>query len=240
MSKPFVSIVTPTYNRKKFIQALIKIYTNQTYPKDKMEWIILDDGDEPVRDLFIEASKLIPNIRYTYMNEKETIGFKRNWLNKQSKGDIIISMDDDDFYFPERVEYTVKMFNRHPSIELAGCSEVYMYYTDNKTIYRIGPYESRGHATNGTLAIRSSYAKSHKYNEYLLNGEESQFLDNFQNPLIRLDSLKVMLVISHSANTFNKIAFRETPNDKVKKTSMKLKDFIKDKNTRDFFSIPSL
>ena len=39
-----VSVVTPTYNRRQFIPALITIYANQTFPKDKMEWLILDDG----------------------------------------------------------------------------------------------------------------------------------------------------------------------------------------------------
>jgi len=40
---PDVSIVTPTYNRREFIPILIKIYANQTFPKEKMEWIIIDD-----------------------------------------------------------------------------------------------------------------------------------------------------------------------------------------------------
>ena len=41
---PFVSVVTPTYNRKRFIPFLIQCYNSQSYPKDKMEWIIYDDG----------------------------------------------------------------------------------------------------------------------------------------------------------------------------------------------------
>ena len=58
-----VSVVTPTYNRRKFIPTLIGIYQTQTFPKDKMEWIIIDDGRDKVEDLFIEAAKIIPNIR---------------------------------------------------------------------------------------------------------------------------------------------------------------------------------
>jgi cellulose synthase/poly-beta-1,6-N-acetylglucosamine synthase-like glycosyltransferase len=58
MSRPFVSVVTPTYNRRKFIPTLIAMYKAQTYPKDRMEWIILDDGQEKVDDLFAEASAM--------------------------------------------------------------------------------------------------------------------------------------------------------------------------------------
>ena len=59
-----VSIVTPTYNRREFIPTLIQIYRSQTFPKEKMEWIILDDGRDKVGDLFAEAANTIPNLRY--------------------------------------------------------------------------------------------------------------------------------------------------------------------------------
>ena len=50
--KPFVSICTPTYNRRKFIPFLIKCFQDQTYPPELMEWIVVDDGSDPVKDLF--------------------------------------------------------------------------------------------------------------------------------------------------------------------------------------------
>ena len=50
--KPFVSVCTPTYNRRKFIPQLIKCFKNQTYPKQLMEWIVIDDGEDSVEDLF--------------------------------------------------------------------------------------------------------------------------------------------------------------------------------------------
>jgi len=69
-----VSVVTPTYQRRPFIHALIQIYQEQTYPKEKMEWIILDDGRDKVEDLYKEAAKHIPNIKYIYHPEKLRIG----------------------------------------------------------------------------------------------------------------------------------------------------------------------
>ena len=46
-----VSVVTPTYNRRMFIPTLIDIYKAQTYPKEKMEWIIIDDGTDKIEDM---------------------------------------------------------------------------------------------------------------------------------------------------------------------------------------------
>ena len=61
--KPFVSVCTPTYNRRKFIPYLIKNFLNQTYPKSLIEWIVVDDGEDCVRDLFenVECVKYVSN-----------------------------------------------------------------------------------------------------------------------------------------------------------------------------------
>jgi glycosyltransferase involved in cell wall biosynthesis len=233
---PFVSVITPTYNRRRFIPHLIKCYQEQSYKKDRMEWIILDDGQDKVKDLFDEAAKTLPNIRYYTCDEKMTIGAKRNRLNDLSTGDIIVAMDDDDYYPPERVTHVVTRFkSSDPSIQLAGSSEIYMFYSDNKTIYKLGPYNPN-HATNGTMAWKSSYAKSHRYDEFVTHAEERSFLEDYKNKMIQLDPFKVMLVMSHSENTFDKKKLREDPNPLVKKTSMKIKDFIKDTTLRTFFS----
>jgi glycosyltransferase involved in cell wall biosynthesis len=232
---PFVSVITPTYNRRRFIPYLIECYKNQDYRKDRMEWIILDDGQDKVKDLFDAASKTIPNIRYIALDEKLLIGAKRNRLNKEANGSIIVAMDDDDYYPSCRVSAVVTAFKNNPKHELAGTSEVYMYYSDIQKIYRLGPYNPN-HATNGTMAWRKSYADTHTYDETVTHSEERSFLDDYKHPMIQLDPFKVMLVMSHSENTFDKKKMREQENPYVKKTDMKIKTFIKEKNLRDFFT----
>ena len=49
--KPFVSICTPTFNRRPFIPFMLKCFEHQDYPKDRMEWIIVDDGTDVIEDL---------------------------------------------------------------------------------------------------------------------------------------------------------------------------------------------
>ena len=230
---PFVSVITPTYNRRKFIPYLIAMYKNQNYPAHRMEWIILDDGSDPVDEFFKGLD--IPNLRYIYEEEKQTIGAKRNRLNKESCGDIIVAMDDDDYYPPERVSTVVTAFKQNPSVQLAGSSEVFMYYSDIETIYKLGPY-NKNHATNGTMAWRRAYADSHQYDEYVTHAEERSFLDDYSHPMIQLNPLKVMLVMSHTENTFDKKKMREGPlTPLVKKTEMKLRDFIEETSIREFF-----
>ena len=172
-----VSVVTPTYNRRKFIPVLIEIYCAQTFSKEKMEWIIADDGRDSVEDLFLDAQKTLPNIRYVRLDEKIRIGAKRNLLNSLATGDIIIAMDDDDYYPPTRVESVVNAFRKYPKVDLAGSSEMDLYYTDQKKIYTLGPFGIK-HATNGTMAWRKRYSNTHKYDEFVTMTEEVSFLDN--------------------------------------------------------------
>jgi glycosyltransferase involved in cell wall biosynthesis len=230
---PFVSVVTPTYNRRKFIPYLIKCYQNQIYPKEHMEWIIYDDGSDPVGDLFKDLP--FPNIRYIYNEEKQNIGYKRNRLNEMAKGHIVVAMDDDDFYPPERVSHVVTKFASNPTINLAGSTVLYMFYTDIKKIYKLGPY-SQKHATNGTMAWRRSYALTHTYDETVTHAEERSFLDNYIYPMIQLDPMKVMLVISHSENTYDKKKLRDGNNRFVKETSLKIQGFIKSQHLKEFYS----
>jgi len=228
---PFVSVITPTYNRRKFIPSLVKCFLSQTYPQDRMEWIVLDDGSDKVEDLFPK----LPNLRYIYESEKLNIGQKRNRLNREARGEIIVAMDDDDFYFPERVASVVKAFRLNPAVQLAGASEIFIYFSDTKEIYKLGPYH-KNHATNGTMAWRRTYAATHRYDDTVTFAEERSFLEEYKNPMIQLDPFKCILVMCHSDNTFDKNNLRDSNNPMLKDTDMNLKTFIKDKGLRTFFA----
>ena len=102
MSRNFVSVVTPTYNRRKFLPILIHLYNMQSYPANLRELIILDDSPTTNEDLIPKDD---PHIRYYYQSEKMTLGEKRNKLNELAKGDIIICFDDDDYHHPDRIKH---------------------------------------------------------------------------------------------------------------------------------------
>jgi len=70
---PYVSVCTPTFNRRSFIPMLIKCFNHQTYPKDRIEWIILDDGTDKINEFGFRPSKC-EIFFFTY--EKMTIGEK--------------------------------------------------------------------------------------------------------------------------------------------------------------------
>jgi len=232
MDQPYVSVLTPTYNRRRFIPSLIECFRHQTYPGTRVEWIILDDGTDKVGDLFEQAG--LGNIKYYSEDIKLTIGAKRNKLNALAQGTIIVCMDDDDYYPPDRISHAVDKLITNPKYNICGSSELYLFYSDNKTIYKLGPYSSN-HATNGTFAYRRSYLKNHKYDESVSNGEESSFLNKYTEPLFQLDPYKAQLLISHSENTYDKKKLREQSSPVFKLTNLDLQQFINNEKLREFY-----
>lgn len=222
MNRPFLSVITPTYNRSKFFAASIDCYLAQTYPLERREWIILDDGDEPLDELLT----LLPSaaqIRYIKVPQKMSIGAKRNRLNAEASGHIIVCWDDDDYYPVERLAHIAQKMASQPRISLAGSSLMHIYFQDDASIWQTGPFGPT-HASAGTLAYRKSYAAMHKYDETVAYAEETSFLENYKNPMIQLDPRKSILCIAHATNTYSKSRMRAAPN---KLTAFKLRDFIR-------------
>ena len=232
---PFVSICTPTYNRRPFILSMFECFKHQTYPKERMEWIIIDDGTDKIKDL-IESSG-IDQIKYIALDKKMTLGKKRNMLHDQSKGDIIVYMDDDDYYPPTRVSHAVETLKKSPSALIAGSSKLYIYFKHVKEMYLFGPYGPQ-HATAGTFAFKRQLLKKTKYNEAASLAEEKEFLKNYTIPMVQLDPMQVILVFSHSHNTFDKKELLIQPNSPFRhKSECTVDDFIKEPHLKQFYLV---
>lgn len=228
---PFVSVCTPTFNRRPFINAMITCFNEQDYPQDRMEWIIIDDGTDPVEDLIASH----PRAKYFKYDTKMTLGKKRNLMHEKSRGEILVYMDDDDYYPPKRVSHAVEMLVSHPEALCAGSSEIYIYFKHIKQMKRFGPY-GPNHATAGTFAFKRKLLKQHKYNEDACLAEERAFLKDYTVPFVQLDPMKVILVFSHEHNTFDKRKLLVNANPEVVRDSpKKVMDFIKDPNLRRFY-----
>jgi len=229
---PPVSILTPTYNRGKFLPWLYECIKAQTYPKNQLEWVILDDGTEPVEDL-VKTFKDI-TIQYIRSDTKVNIGAKRNKLHKMGRGAIFVNMDDDDYYSPDRVGHAV-MTLRSRKANLVGSTRNFLYFTDDQSIWETGPY-APNHATFGTMAYTKEYALSHPCDETVTHAEELSFTNKYSEPLFQLDPMKVMLVMCHTKNTFSKHKLRESPSPVMKTTGFKLRTFVKSATQRTFYT----
>lgn len=219
---PMVSICTPTFNRRPFIQNMFNCFINQDYPKHLIEWIIVDDGTDKIGDLVLASG--IPQIRYFEVQEKMTLGAKRNYMHQFVRGSIIVYMDDDDYYPPERVSHAVERLQSKPEAMCAGASEIYIYFKSMNKMIQCGPYNDN-HATAGTFAFRTEMLKTTKYEDHAALAEERAFLKGYTIPFVQLDPLKTILVFSHDHNTFDKRKmFEQNQDPKYFKESPKTVD----------------
>jgi hypothetical protein len=228
---PFVSICTPTFNRRPFIPIMIKCFENQTYPKDKMEWIIVDDGTDKIEDLVTH----IPQVKYFKYDNKLSLGTKRNITNEKAKGDIIVYMDDDDYYPPDRVSHAVDKLRQNPKALCAGSSAMYIYFKHIQKMYQFGPY-GPNHATAATFAFRKELLLKTRFDESASLAEEKKFLKDYTIPFVQLDPLKSILVFSHNHNSFDKKELlKQLPNQFIKETSITPSDIVKEYSILQFF-----
>lgn len=228
---PLVSLCTPTFNRRPFIHYMIKCFEHQTYPKDRIEWIIIDDGTDPIGDLVKE----IPQVKYFYYNTKMILGKKRNLMHSKCSGDIVVYMDDDDYYPPERISHAVEMLVTNPSCLIAGSSEMHIYFDSKKRIFQCGPYAPY-HATAATFAFKKELLQQTRYDDEKAFAEESHFTKNYTIPLIQLNTLKTILVFSHKHNSLNKEKLLETPQQtRTIPSKYIVDDFVKDQVLKQFY-----
>ena len=229
---PFVSICTPTFNRRPFWPMAIKCFEEYDYPKDRMEWVIIDDGTDTIEDLVGH----IPQVKYFKYDKQMILGKKRNLMHEKTKGDILIYQDDDDYYPPERVSHAVEMLQKNPKALCAGSSTLFVFFKHVNEMYRLGPY-GPNHATAGTFAFHRKLLTQTRYDDFKAVGEEESFLKGYTIPFIQLDPLKTTLLFSHTQNTYDKshiIKDAPTPTCKIDK-NIKLNDFLKDNWLHQFF-----
>lgn len=230
---PFVSICTPTFNRRPFIPAMIKCFQHQDYPKDRMEWIIIDDGTDKIEDMV----KHVPQVKYFKYDQKMTLGKKRNLMHEKSKGDIIVYMDDDDYYPPNRVSHAVEKLLGNSEALCAGSSIMYIWFKHINQMWQFGPY-GPNHSTAGTFAFKRKLLDITRYNENASLAEEKEFLKNYTIPFVQLDPDKVILVFSHEHNTFDKKILLENPDPRVcRPVTLTVDNFIKDNDLKQFYTI---
>ena len=228
---PFVSVCTPTFNRRPFIPYAVKCFEHQTYPKDKIEWIIIDDGTDSIEDLV----KDVKQVKYFYYKDKMNLGFKRNLMHSKCKGDIIIYMDDDDYYPEERISHAVEKLLSNPSYLIAGCSEMHIYYDSFNQLYQFGPYK-QNHSTAATFAFKKELLLQTKYDDEDLFSEEKKFTKGYTIPLIQLEPVKSILVFSHRHNSLNKEKLLENKeSSKCTLSKYKVDDFIRDPILKQFY-----
>lgn len=113
--QPLVSILMSTYNRKQFLPAAIDSIKAQSY--SNWELILVNDGGEKVDDLVSRASS--DRIRLVNLEHNRGKGYAINRAFRESRGEFIAHLDDDDIWYPDHLERLMLPLTTIPGIEMA-------------------------------------------------------------------------------------------------------------------------
>ncbi|MCS2150707.1 bifunctional glycosyltransferase family 2 protein/CDP-glycerol:glycerophosphate glycerophosphotransferase [Scandinavium manionii] len=202
---PFVSVVTPTWNRAAFLPYLLYMFRYQDYPADRRELVILDDSPQSNEKIIHALTQGKPeafNIRYVHSPERLDLGRKRNMLNELAQGEYIVCMDDDDYYPRDKIAYTIGMMQRHRAL-ISGSDQIAIWYSHINRIFKTRSF-GENHILNGTFCYHRNYLKKHRYEDDCNLAEEKGFTNNFTVKPLQLPAERTILCISHSQNTFDK------------------------------------
>jgi glycosyltransferase involved in cell wall biosynthesis len=226
---PNISILMPTFNRRKFLPFIIKNLKVQDYPHKKLQLVIHDDGDIPLLEDYETFSKAIKPIKLKYIRNKVrlTIGDKRNRLVQNATNNIVVFMDDDDLYEPTYISHSYHILKTKKA-GCVGCEKmifIYPPYTSEDFYGLDAKCKTLIH--EATLMFHKSWYK--KTIGFLNNNqaEGAGITKSCKKKTIETtDPFKTMTAVVHGKNTVNK--------DKFKKEHMKLKDIIIPQQTTDF------
>lgn len=109
--QPLVSIVTPTYNREKYILETVHSMLAQTYRN--IEYIVVDDGSTDNTLEILEKYKEKIKIE-SHANIGQVKTLNRAWKN--CKGKYIGYLSSDDLLYPNAVEELVALIEKDTSI----------------------------------------------------------------------------------------------------------------------------
>lgn len=105
---PKISVITPSYNQKKFIAKTIDSVLDQNYPD--LEYIIMDGGS---RDGTVEVLKKYGK-RIKWISKKDR--GQSDAINKGFKtaqGDVLCFINSDDYFLPDAFIRVAEYFQKH-------------------------------------------------------------------------------------------------------------------------------
>jgi glycosyltransferase involved in cell wall biosynthesis len=199
-SAPLVSCVMPTRDRRDLALQAIQYFLRQDYPQ--RELVIVDVGAEP---LTVPADDRIRTLR---LPAPASLGRKRNLGAEQSRGEIIVHWDDDDWYAPDRLSHQIQPLLAGEA-DLAGLTAEHFYNLQGGAFWSCTPQ------LHARMFFADVHGRSIAYTRKLwqrrvrypdaTQAEDARFLEaalRRGSRLARLPNPDKFIYVRHAANTW--------------------------------------
>jgi len=196
---PCISIITLTRDRRAFIPLLKYCRVSQSYPESKVEWVIVDDGADPIKDLISD----MPNVKYILVDTPLTIGAKRNLAVEYATHDVLVMMDDDDVYPTNSVLKRVAHMLAEPRKEclfstVLPCYEIHKHVSFMNVPPATLPMSQR--VSEATLCFTRDFWKAQPFPDIQV-AEGDAFIRGREQMCRELSPQDVIVSLVHRKNT---------------------------------------
>ncbi len=113
---PRVTIIIPCYNGKRYIGSAVKSVLDQTF--NEFEIIVVDDGSSDGSIDAIAGFRSDPRLQLIVHEKNRGIAAARNTGIKNSRGDYIAFLDQDDLWKADKLEKQINIFENDRSGEI--------------------------------------------------------------------------------------------------------------------------
>lgn len=148
---PNISVITVVNNCRDIFSLTLRNFEESFYPKDKLEWVILEvESDTNVRDMISD----VKNLKYVSVkNELDHEGLLDLAVSHCSN-DIILNMDVYGFYSRENMLSRVKLLEKYPFMSGVGSNKLGIYDIIHKKSFMGTEWKDK--LENSSLAFRKS------------------------------------------------------------------------------------
>jgi glycosyltransferase involved in cell wall biosynthesis len=112
MNYPKITVITPSYNQGRFLEATILSVINQKYPN--LEYFVIDGGSTDhslsIIQYYEEAITFWISEKDKGQSDAINKGFRR------ATGDIVIWLNSDDQFTPRALHKAAEYFNKYPNV----------------------------------------------------------------------------------------------------------------------------
>lgn len=199
---PPVSVITITRNRAVFAGVMLYNWSKIKYPRDKLEWVIVDDSDDG-NDL-AEFLPDDPNVHYHKLDRWYPVAEKRNKAVELAHYDIIVFQDDDDFMFSDHVLAKVRVM-QHYKKEGVHSMPVGIYDMMEQSSFILDLKHDTNDIAEATLAFTRRYWKKHPFASDQKNGmgEGRAFVGRNFDKFANLNFMFSGIAVTHTKNITN-------------------------------------
>jgi len=113
------SVVIPTYDRANILKRTLERLFTQTYPPDKYEIIVVDDGSTDNTEKMVRSLRAPCSLIYL-KQDKKGASAARNYGIRKARGEIIIFVDSDIFVNRKFVEEHIRYQKKYKDIIVRG------------------------------------------------------------------------------------------------------------------------